>query len=282
MALGIRKNVRTFDDVRRALGDINSLALSSTSDHGVLSGLLDDDHTQYSLVDGTRDFTGSIKVSGTIKLLEQADADVDLATYGQIWTNTAIPNELYFTDDAGNDRKIVYSGGTFHDGFSDFVANEHIDWTAASAGTVHSSNITQPGARVHNSVNQTLTSGSRAFLTFDSERWDNDSIHSTSTNTERMTCKTAGKYIITGNVQISGHATGIRQISFFLNGTTTLAMDRKEPEGTGTEHLSLTTIYDLAVNDYVDLRILQNSGGDLNTIVNTNDSPEFSMIRVGV
>jgi len=29
-----------------------------------------------------------------------------------------------------------------HDGFADFVANEHIDWTSASAGTIHSSNYT--------------------------------------------------------------------------------------------------------------------------------------------
>ena len=35
---------------------------------------------------------------------------------------------------------LIYSGGAFHDGFSDFVANEHIDWTAESAGTIHSTN----------------------------------------------------------------------------------------------------------------------------------------------
>lgn len=34
------------------------------------------------------------------------------------------------------------SGGAFHDSFSDFVANEHIDWTAESAGTVHATNYT--------------------------------------------------------------------------------------------------------------------------------------------
>ena len=32
-----------------------------------------------------------------------------------------------------------------HDGFADFVANEHIDWTAASAGTIHASNYTNTG-----------------------------------------------------------------------------------------------------------------------------------------
>lgn len=37
-----------------------------TSDHGSLGGLADDDHTQYSLVDGTRAFTGNITVQGDI------------------------------------------------------------------------------------------------------------------------------------------------------------------------------------------------------------------------
>jgi len=35
---------------------------------------------------------------------------------------------------------LVTIGGAFHDGFSDFVANEHIDWTGESAGTIHATN----------------------------------------------------------------------------------------------------------------------------------------------
>ena len=37
-----------------------------TNDHGSLGGLADDDHTQYSLVDGTRAFTGNVTVQGTV------------------------------------------------------------------------------------------------------------------------------------------------------------------------------------------------------------------------
>ena len=38
------------------------------------------------------------------------------------------------------DQTLAYSGGAFHDGFSDFVANEHLDWTLASQGTIHATN----------------------------------------------------------------------------------------------------------------------------------------------
>ena len=51
-----------------------------------------------------------LTVEGPITIKEQADADADTAAYGQIWVNTATPNQLYFTDDAGYDQKV--SGGT--------------------------------------------------------------------------------------------------------------------------------------------------------------------------
>ena len=35
-------------------------------------------------------------------------------------------------DTACSDGNFAYSGGAFHDGFSDYVANEHIDWTGTS------------------------------------------------------------------------------------------------------------------------------------------------------
>lgn len=48
---------------------------------------------------------------GVIFLTEQADAEADVAGKGQIWVNTATPNELYFTDDAGTDVQLGVAGG---------------------------------------------------------------------------------------------------------------------------------------------------------------------------
>ena len=50
-------------------------------------------------------------ITGTQKMVEQADADADTAAQGQIWVNTATPNELYFTTDAGNDIAITTGTG---------------------------------------------------------------------------------------------------------------------------------------------------------------------------
>ena len=62
---------------------------------------------------------GGQTITGTQKMVEQADADADTAAQGQIWVNTATPNELYFTDDAGTDARLntQYQDGaqTFND-----------------------------------------------------------------------------------------------------------------------------------------------------------------------
>ena len=58
--------------------------------------------------------TGSFAIDGTLSLKEQADAESDVAGEGQIWVNTATPNELWFTDDSGKDQKVVVGRGLYN------------------------------------------------------------------------------------------------------------------------------------------------------------------------
>jgi len=62
-----------------------------------------------------------LTVEGAITLKEQASADADTAAYGQLWTKTATPNQLYFTNDAGND--ILLSEEVFIISLSDETSN---------------------------------------------------------------------------------------------------------------------------------------------------------------
>tara|TARA_R110002020_G_scaffold202759_2_gene405921 strand:+ start:3845 stop:5113 length:1269 start_codon:yes stop_codon:yes gene_type:complete len=55
--------------------------------------------------------TGVTSLLGTLKIAEQADASADTAGYGQLWVDTATPNELAFTDDAGTD---IIGIGKYH------------------------------------------------------------------------------------------------------------------------------------------------------------------------
>ena len=57
---------------------------------------------------------GKLAIDGTLSLKEQADAESDTAGEGQIWVNTATPNELWFTDDSGKDQKVVVGRGVYN------------------------------------------------------------------------------------------------------------------------------------------------------------------------
>ena len=84
---------------------------------------------------------------------------------------------------------------------------------------------TSIGARVYNSAAQSITTSSATALTFDTERYDTDTIHSTSVNTSRLTCITAGIYIISGQMEFASNTVGLREVFIQLNGTTRI------PEG---------------------------------------------------
>ena len=119
-------------------------------------------------------------------------------------------------------------------------------------------------------------------MALNQERWDTHAQHDPSTDNSRLTCKVAGKYLITGNLRYESNATGERDAWIRLNGSTIIAEVRQEaleqtPAGT---YVNVSTIYDLAVNDYVELGAWQNSGGALNVEVSANTSPEFMMAKL--
>ncbi len=50
---------------------------------------------------------GNVNQDGTLKIKETASAVADTAAYGQVWVKSDTPNNLYFTNDAGNDVQIT-------------------------------------------------------------------------------------------------------------------------------------------------------------------------------
>jgi len=150
----------------------------------------------------------------------------------------------------------------------------------ATTGNV---NIQTPGARAYHSITQShTTSGAWQSLALDSERYDTDTIHDTVTNNSRLTCKTAGKYLIIGNIRFAVNATGSRGVRAYLNNTTVVGEHVEVVASAGTVTvLHISTIYDLAVNDYVELQGFQSSGGALNMEQAANYAPEFMIQKIG-
>ncbi|MBI4637673.1 MAG: hypothetical protein HY727_15150 [Candidatus Rokubacteria bacterium] len=136
-------------------------------------------------------------------------------------------------------------------------------------------------ARAYHNADQAITTATETALALNSERYDTDGIHDTVTNNSRLTCQTAGKYLIVGIARFKEHATGQRRLSIQLNGVTVIAR-ATEPTNSGTAvtELAVATVYDLAATDYVELIAYQDSGGNLNVESVGNHSPEFMMHRL--
>lgn len=157
---------------------------------------------------------------------------------------------------------------------SDLTNAQHAHTSAATGGALTFGNPDK-GARVYHSTTQATSNNVWFAVAFDSERWDTDAIHDTVTNNGRLTCKTAGKYLISGNIQFASVCTPIR-MRFKLNASTSYIAYTNLSSG---YTISMSTIYDLAVNDYVTMEVYQNSGA-INLTGAPNYGTEFMMQRI--
>lgn len=121
------------------------------------------------------------------------------------------------------------------------------------------------GARVyHNGGTQTFSSGSpypQGVVLFDSERYDTDSYHDTTTNKSRLTIPATGKYRVGANMVLSGPTTATPHFFwgvFLLNGVGTIgsqgAPSMIDPPGSNTGVLvNFSADWDFTAGDYVEV-----------------------------
>ena len=136
--------------------------------------------------------------------------------------------------------------------------------------------------RVYHSTTQSLSDDVLTTISLNSEQFDTDTMHDTVTNNERITIKTAGKYLIVGEISFSANATGMRLLILRFNdgGTEdTVALDRSNAIINDNQtSLLVVAILDMAVNDYVFLRARQDSGAALD-VDGGQDDIMFQAIR---
>lgn len=137
------------------------------------------------------------------------------------------------------------------------------------------------GARVYNSADISIADSTATILTFNSERYDTLSIHSTSSNTGRLTIPFAGKWCIGAAVDWDANATGYRSSLVRKNGSTVLTANT-HPAASGADTNQPLNTEDLfAAGDYVEIVVAQNSGGALNVKSLGNYSPEAWISLIG-
>ena len=127
------------------------------------------------------------------------------------------------------------------------------------------------GVKATASSTTSLTNNTWTAINFNTEAFDSNAFHSTSTNNSRITIPSGkgGKYLLTAIATFnSGSATGSRYSQFYINGASVDgsfisigATGSSLPAGT------LSTTFDLAVGDYVELYQFQNTGGAVDNVV---------------
>lgn len=136
--------------------------------------------------------------------------------------------------------------------------------------------------RVYNDANESIADPSLTALTFNQERWDSDTMHSTSVNSSRLTATTAGLYDIGGNVVFANGAGTARGLFIRVGGSNYIAGQYVPPVGGGgVTTLNVSSQWSLAAAEYVELVVSQDSGGALNVTSVSASTPEFWMTRLG-
>lgn len=124
----------------------------------------------------------------------------------------------------------------------------------------------QPPACRVSKTNITIPTGTLTTISFDAEAFDTDSMHSTVTNTSRITINTAAKYLIHATGTWAAGGTGYRMIMLRKNGTDIDPSSRMTTQATGAgDNASCSLVWAdaYAVGDYLELRAYHTQGADL-------------------
>ncbi len=144
---------------------------------------------------------------------------------------------------------------------ADSSTSTGLKWATPAGGS------TFAGCRLVPNTGQAITNATFTALVYQTETFDTDGYHSTSTNTSRITIPAgkAGYYAITAATFWPADSSGVRQIQLQINGTTAIGRTVTVGTANGIESELYTDIYYLNVGDYVESLVYQNSGSTLTT-----------------
>lgn len=176
---------------------------------------------------------------------------------------------------ATNDASVLAVGSANQVLTVDSSTTTGLKWAAPATPTA-------VGCYVNNNAAQAVTSGSYNTLTFDLEYFDTDGIHSTVTNTGRLTVPTGlgGKWMVHFNL-ITNSSTAVEfTAKIVLNNSADKNRSIWRTFGSSvSESICLAFPLNLSAGDYIELRVYQASGSNQN--ITTSEYGGFGMFRIG-
>jgi hypothetical protein len=141
---------------------------------------------------------------------------------------------------------------------------------------------------VTHSVDQAIANNTLTDLAFNTTIFDDDGMHSTSVNNNRLTCRVAGRYLLTANTAWVQNNTGYRVTEFLLNGGGFFGGSSAPATSSATvnesSRQSFSAFVEMVVGDYVTCAVKQGSGGSLSIfsfLIPTGITPTFGALRMG-
>lgn len=136
--------------------------------------------------------------------------------------------------------------------------------------TISVDDTARPRCSAYGTAQQDIVTGTFTAATLDAEDYDVGSMHDNATNNSRITVTIPGLYLLTGGAQFVNNAVGQRVAVPKLNGTTFMAGGMRFPvnSATGTSNALVSTCWNFVLNDYVELFLFQDTGGNLLTGAN--------------
>ncbi|MDI5965712.1 hypothetical protein [Streptantibioticus silvisoli] len=125
-----------------------------------------------------------------------------------------------------------------------------------------------PRFKGYATVAQSVATGTtNVSILLDSEVYDSDGGHSTTTQTSRYTVQVAGTYLIHALGGFVSNTTGTRELGIMVNGVSIIGSTTQAgPPSTGNSWVgSMLTATQLNVGDYVEMQMWQSSGSTLAT-----------------
>jgi hypothetical protein len=127
--------------------------------------------------------------------------------------------------------------------------------------------MSPPRVSAYQTVIQSFPNNVETPVLLNAEQFDTDNMHSTITNTSRMTVVTPGVYDIKGSCGFALNSAGIRNLYISKNGVNLAANYGGTPTpGYGASLEVTCPDVTLAVGDYIEMQALQTSGAALNSV----------------
>jgi len=130
-------------------------------------------------------------------------------------------------------------------------------------------------ARIENSANESIPNNAASVITFDTAIFNHGPMYAAG-SPSKLTAPVAGLYHIYGEVEFPLVATGAYlEVFIRLNGVTYIGCNAVPAQTNSVDVIPVVALYHMNATDYVELVVIQTSGGALNVNADGHISPVF-------